>query len=1037
MSSTRFNPPVPEFEVRTGVGDTTVPDGDGVIEPGENDYSNRNRSTLRKYISSLTRGVEPTEGIAPDSGPISVPHANPFPLNPAGRDDQFTDQAGLRDAAYREGIPGTPFDGALVENIVRVGQLGEASDSIELSGHELLPGVVGSESRDGVVRTRTEGSKNYVTSLGQALSEKNLYSGKLSVEGGETFEDRTFTLPPEQAPGDGSAATTRRVLLGDTFVDSITSKSYDAKAASRTEAEDLHGVALRLMRKAVGADEDGNGGVEAKLGKKKVDTNQLRAASISSFKQLNRTTLAEGNDELDAGEDGAGEGTYTRTSWPNLHSPDEPYTGFESTSDAFTAFVTSQEFIAAVLTTAGLGLLIPAIAKGLIPAEINIGNSGSRRQLRMGRFRNVPQSSVLAGLSDGLEIASNITGLTISQPIHVVTNPLTDYPGCVIAGLASFLGVTYGIDPGLIGFGFLNGNTPIITAQIAVRILAIFADPAARQYYMNVIREINRDTLALNNGLSNVSFGAELDFSDVGAALGAVNSIFDSKLFKFVNTLAQVGDLAYTQAAAIDYRKTDLESEPDMVYSTFDPSSDSSGIAGSQKLLMQGFGARRIYGDRIKGRRGVSYSLSDLPSYHLIPSGSTQSYHSLLGSSAVASRMKSVSAKGSSDGRLRFSPEQVSEMESVLDAEYMPFYFQDLRTNEIIAFHAFLEDLNDSYTANYNNAGGYGRIEEIKTYKDTKRSVGCTFQIVATNPQDFDYMWWQINKLTTMVYPQWSKGRDLASKVNNVDFKFTQPFSQIPTATPIIRLRVGDLIRSNYSRFNLKRIFGYQDTEKKQSRSKIGAGATTYTIKPGTYSNVDDTAVYLFEKTFTAIKDPVKSKEYYDNVFMIVSSPDNPAAIGSSIVVDSTNYTEFNAESFDSNGNVTLFYDPAENSVIRSFETTAGMGLAAVVTQLQFTWMDGLWGAGDDGPGRRAPRSCKVQMSFDPIHDIAPGLDHEGFNRAPTYPVGSLINGIVEGGEPEPYGVGTTTRALQGVETAVSKASYEEAFKQGPLQKLF
>jgi hypothetical protein len=94
------------------------------------------------------------------------------------------------------------------------------------------------------------------------------------------------------------------------------------------------------------------------------------------------------------------------------------------------------------------------------------------------------------------------------------------------------------------------------------------------------------------------------------------------------------------------------------------------------------------------------------------------------------------------------------------------------------------------------------------------------------------------------------------------------------------------------------------------------------------------------------------------------------------------------------NENVENFYKSENNSIIKSFESTMGQGLATVVTQLSFTWMDGLWGAGDDGPGNRAPRSCKVQMSFEPIHDIAPGLDHEGFNRAPIYPVGQLINNI-------------------------------------------
>jgi hypothetical protein len=142
-------------------------------------------------------------------------------------------------------------------------------------------------------------------------------------------------------------------------------------------------------------------------------------------------------------------------------------------------------------------------------------------------------------------------------------------------------------------------------------------------------------------------------------------------------------------------------------------------------------------------------------------------------------------------------------------------------------------------------------------------------------------------------------------------------------------------------------------------------------------------------------------------------------------------------QSFDADDNVTSFYDPAKNSIVRSFETTAGMGLAAVVTQLGFTWMDGLWGVGEDGPGNRAPRSCKVQMSFEPIHDIAPGLDHEGFNRAPIYPVGRLINGIVEGGEQEPYGADTSTRTDALVDGVESRIVYEESFKPNFLGKLF
>ena len=35
--------------------------------------------------------------------------------------------------------------------------------------------------------------------------------------------------------------------------------------------------------------------------------------------------------------------------------------------------------------------------------------------------------------------------------------------------------------------------------------------------------------------------------------------------------------------------------------------------------------------------------------------------------------------------------------------------------------------------------------------------------------------------------------------------------------------------------------------------------------------------------------------------------------------------------------------------------------------------------------GKKAPKLCKVQMEFSPIHDITPGLNSQGNNRAPVY----------------------------------------------------
>lgn len=37
---------------------------------------------------------------------------------------------------------------------------------------------------------------------------------------------------------------------------------------------------------------------------------------------------------------------------------------------------------------------------------------------------------------------------------------------------------------------------------------------------------------------------------------------------------------------------------------------------------------------------------------------------------------------------------------------------------------------------------------------------------------------------------------------------------------------------------------------------------------------------------------------------------------------------------------------------------------------------------------------CEIKISFAPVHDIAPGIDANGFNRAPLYNVGDAMNGV-------------------------------------------
>ena len=93
------------------------------------------------------------------------------------------------------------------------------------------------------------------------------------------------------------------------------------------------------------------------------------------------------------------------------------------------------------------------------------------------------------------------------------------------------------------------------------------------------------------------------------------------------------------------------------------------------------------------------------------------------------------------------------------------------------------------------------------TYGGASRSMSVDFTMVATSKADFDDLWWKANKLVTLVYPQWSRGTMMTDGTN----KWVQPFSQVMTASPLCRLRVGDLFTSNYSKESMARMMGADD----------------------------------------------------------------------------------------------------------------------------------------------------------------------------------------------------------------------------------
>ena len=396
-----------------------------------------------------------------------------------------------------------------------------------------------------------------------------------------------------------------------------------------------------------------------------------------------------------------------------------------------------------------------------------------------------------------------------------------------------------------------------------------------------------------------------------------------------------------------------------------------------------------------------------------------------------------------SDPVPRIGTEIREKYEASLDSEYVPFYFHDLRTNEILSFHAFLGSLSDDYTANYETTEGYGRVDAIKAYRNTQRKIGLSFTIAALDEQDFDHMWLKINKLTTLVYPQFTQGKKIALPGGN---SFVKPFTQVIGASPMIRLRVGNLIASNYSRFNLARIFGADLTSTTINGKSLKEDELTNPFNFG-FMKAGQT-FYPANKTYRPREEVKTGPEEFSPsrwgnmaLLQVVTPPEDqtdpeataivkfvrynikeeggpePAGLGTAsaygaanaagLVLDVLNssYTfevkaldllasptartqkEITSSSTVEYGTeVNQFMDVDNNAIARSFRSAGGQGLAGFVESLSYDWYNGTtW---DTADGRKAPKMCKVTINFSPVHDITPGLDSLGYNRAPVYPVG-------------------------------------------------
>ena len=388
--------------------------------------------------------------------------------------------------------------------------------------------------------------------------------------------------------------------------------------------------------------------------------------------------------------------------------------------------------------------------------------------------------------------------------------PKTDHSWeeCLFAGVGAFFGI-----------GDLATGTGITAETILEKAFNIAMAPG---YYAVVIRNAIRDTEQIIKSVADFAEGISQTniVLSISNFFKMIESITTSATYRFITAMIRLGNQVLNYGT--DFVLGGGPDVDSMLYNASNRHMKSRIVSSDSNIVEIDLGSTQP--------NALAWKHSAAQSRYLLPKSFIDSHSifkqtdttlaghdwkrlaftpGLQNSAPKLPDGKNSKVNSSNSNSNRIPSEYVKEVEDGLEVEYMPFYFHDLRTNEIISFHAFLSDLSDGFTASYNNTSGYGRIEDVMIYNNTKRSISFTFYVAATSEQDHSVMYWNINKIVSMLYPQYSRGRTM---VNGVD-KFIQPFSQIPTASPMIRLRIGDVVKSNYSKFGIARLFGLGQDE--------------------------------------------------------------------------------------------------------------------------------------------------------------------------------------------------------------------------------
>jgi hypothetical protein len=534
-----------------------------------------------------------------------------------------------------------------------------------------------------------------------------------------------------------------------------------------------------------------------------------------------------------------------------------------------------------ILIAAALPILTISTLQALIQSEQ--GDISSKRNFELGKYI----SYSISNSSNDLE---NLSLLALERTLNSFER-LMNYPRFkkisfnfseFIDDIGYFaLGFISYILPGL-NTKFPNNFDNIKGTKIISDIISSFTTANQSRHIFNLlVRKIARNNYFLKSYLNSDSLKTTNENEEVNSFVKNL-SYLGSYFYRFVGERVGVGERIYTlQSPRLKKEKfgiTRLSEDLDIEKENINLNTNISSFRSS-------------FVTKTQDENGENQK-NQLSIFNLMTNNTHTMYNEL---NENNNRIK------------RLSADIVKNIETQINSDYMPFSIHDIRTNEVFKFHAFIENVSDSFSPEYTTSTGFGRMDPVRIYNSTSRSISVDFWMVSTSEEDHNEMWYYINRLVTCLYPQWSK--PLLANQKDIDMAnspFARPFTQIPVASPLVRLRLGDLITSNYSRKKVKEeIFDIKDI--KDTISLYDFFKNIYNIIDSNLKSITSgplvTILTNIEEDNENIKNINIPKEFakplYIN-FTVISEPLKEYTFDNFITLDQKDLEEYNITSVSS-----------------------------------------------------------------------------------------------------------------------------------------